>query len=389
MIFNATFVGRLLQLIGISLSIVAFLLSMIFFADFRPMKRVLLHIGFWSLYILFCMATEYMWAKNAAPDLSTPSLLYGMTIVAVITSLPEILFSYYMMYYGVERLIRKKGSLIVNVLSILAALTVCVIIVRLVTYYILGHVVYGGRMAQEAIFEPLIISRAIIFMGFASGVSVSIKSLRNQLSAKEREKDLVREKLNAELQLLRNQLHPHFLFNTLNNIYALTRKKSDLAPEAVLKLSELLSFMLYESKKETIPVSMELSFLEDYISLERIRYDKRLNISFEKEVQDPDQHIASLLLLPLVENAFKHGAGETRYDSFIRIKLKQNQGDLQFSIENSFEQTNMADNKNRIGLNNIRRQLELLYEEYHLDVNYGENVFGVNLYLNLHSYGKN
>jgi two-component system, LytTR family, sensor kinase len=353
------------------------------------MKRVLLHTGFWSLYILFCMGTEYMWARSVAPGLSTGMLLKGMILVAFTTSLPEILFSYYMMYSGFDRLIRKKGSLIMNILAILVVLTACVVLVRLVTYYMLGHVVYGGEMAQDSLFDPLILSRAIIFMGFAAGISVSIKLLRNQLLAKEREKNLLKEKLNAELQLLRNQLHPHFLFNTLNNIYALTRKKSDLAPEAVLKLSELLSFMLYESKKETIPVSTELAFLEDYISLERIRYDKRLEISFEKEIQDPGQPIAALLLLPLVENAFKHGAGETRYDSFIRIRMKQSAGEFRFSVENSFEGHKTPEDKDRIGLNNIRRQLELLYGEYCLDVSCDKNIFGVNLYLNLHSYGKN
>ncbi|MET0465226.1 MAG: GHKL domain-containing protein, partial [Chitinophagaceae bacterium] len=91
----------------------------------------------------------------------------------------------------------------------------------------------------------------------------------------------------------------------------------------------------------------------------------------------------------LVENAFKHGAGENRYDSFIRIKLKQEEGDFRFFIENSFESPKAASDQHRIGLNNIRRQLELLYKEYHLDVNCQENIFGVNLYLNLHSYGKN
>jgi len=353
------------------------------------MKRVFLHVGFWSLYILFCMATEYMWARGAAPDLSTGALLQGMIIVAVGTSIPEILFSYFMMYYGFDRLIKKKGSQIINLLIISMVFVTCVVLVRIATYYILGHLVYGGRMSQDRIFDPLIISRSIIFMGFAAGVSVSIKLLRNQLVAKEREKNLVREKLNAELQLLRNQLHPHFLFNTLNNIYALTRKKSDLAPEAVLKLSELLSFMLYESKKETIPISTELAFLEDYISLERIRYDERLNISFEKEIEDPDQPIAALLLLPLVENAFKHGAGENRYDSFIKIRLRQEQSDFSFTIENSFETPKTASDQNRIGLNNIRRQLELLYSEYNLDVNCRDNIFGVTLYLNLYSYGKN
>lgn len=346
-------------------------------------------MAFWSSYIIFCMVTEYMWAKGIMPDLGTPELLKGMVIVAVGTSIPEILFSYYMMYYGFDRVIRKKGSLAFNIISIVVVFILCVILVRVVTYYILGYVAYHGKAAQPVILDPLIISRSIIFMGFAAGMSVSIKLLRNQLTAKEREKNLIREKLSTELQLLRNQLHPHFLFNTLNNIYALTRKKSDQAPEAILKLSELLSFMLYESRRDTIPVSMEMAFLEDYISLEQIRYDKRLKISFEKDVQDPSQPIASLLLLPLVENAFKHGAGETRFDSFIRIRLKQYESDFQFSIENSFEGAKPPSAKDRIGLNNIRRQLELLYHEYHLDVNCEGSVFGVNLYLNLHSYGKN
>lgn len=323
------------------------------------------------------------------PDISSFELLKGMIIIAVSTSIPEILFSYYMMYYGFERLIRKKGSLVFNITSILTVLIFCIFLVRLITYYMLGYVVYDGKMAQPNVFDPLIISRSIIFMGFASGMAVSIKLLRNQLISKEREKNLIREKLSTEIQLLRNQLHPHFLFNTLNNIYALTRKKSDLAPEAVLKLSELLSFMLYESRKDTIPVSMEMSFLEDYIALERIRYDTRLKISFEKDVKDPSKPIASLLLLPLVENAFKHGASENRFDSFINIRLKQDKDDFRFSIENSFETTRSSNGHDQIGLNNIRRQLELLYTDYHLDVNCTENIFGVNLYLNLHSYGKN
>jgi hypothetical protein len=367
----------------------SFFVSYVFLADFRRMKRVLLHIGFWSFYIIFCMATEYMWAKGAMPDLSTFELLKGMIIVAVSTSIPEIGFSYYMMYSGFERVLWKKGSLAFNIISILVVFSACIVLVRVITHYILGHVVYDGRMAQPAVFDPLIISRSIIFMGFAAGISVSIRLLRNQLIAKEREKNLIREKLSTEIQLLRNQLHPHFLFNTLNNIYALTRKKSDLAPEAVLKLSELLSFMLYESRKDTIPVSQEMAFLEDYISLERIRYDERLKISFEKDVKDPTKPIASLLLLPLVENAFKHGASETRFDSFINIRLKQDREVFQFSIENSFETAKSMNDNQQIGLNNIRRQLELLYNDYSLDVNCYDNTFGVNLYLNLHSYGKN
>lgn len=144
--------------------------------------------------------------------------------------------------------------------------------------------------------------------------------------------------MNTELQMLRNQINPHFLFNTLNNIYALTRKKSDKAPEVVMKLSELLSFMLYKSRVDTITLQEEIRVLEDYIELERIRYNERLTVSFTKQIDDPSQRIIPLLFLPLVENAFKHGVSESRFDSFVHIDLKLKDGFLNFSIENSVEQ---------------------------------------------------
>ena len=113
-------------------------------------------------------------------------------------------------------------------------------------------------------------------IGFASGTAIIIKQVRLQLHEKEKEKNLIRQKLETELKFLRNQTHPHFLFNTLNNIYALARKKSDETPEVVMKLSKLLRFMLYESSKASIKIGDEIKILDDYIELERIRHDGRL-----------------------------------------------------------------------------------------------------------------
>ncbi len=352
------------------------------------MKRVFQHIAFWSCYILLCMLIEYLWAKAQLPDLSQAEYIKGMLIVATVTSMPEILFAYYMMYVGFDRFLKRKVPVWRSLLEIFIVLIISMALVRSVTNFVYGSLVYGGRMAEKDILDPRILPRVIIFMGFSSGLALAIKFLRDQLKAKEREKNLVREKLSTELKFLRNQLHPHFLFNTLNNIYSLTRKKSDQAPEAVMKLSELLSFILYESGKETIPIEQELHFLEDYISLEKIRYSDRLKISVQKEISDTNAQIAPLILLPLVENAFKHGISETRFDSYIRIHVFQSGDQFRFTIENSTESEKTSSSPGKIGLVNIQRQLELMYREQAIRIEHTNNLFTVNLSLNLLSYGK-
>ena len=198
----------------------------------------------------------------------------------------------------------------------------------------------------------------------------------------------MKEKLETELKFLRNQVNPHFLFNTLNNIYALTRKKSDKAPEVVMKLSELLSFMLYESGKESITLAEEIKILEDYIELERIRYNERLSVEFHKDLDDTSQAIAPLLLLPLVENAFKHGVSETRFDSFVRINMELKNAQFRFHIENTMPNGKTVNGSHNIGLNNIRRQLELMYKHHEFTVKPQPTSFCVEMNINLDSYGK-
>jgi len=212
-----------------------------------------------------------------------------------------------------------------------------------------------------------------------------IKFIRDQLASKEREKVQMKERYEAELKFLRNQTNPHFLLNTLNNIYALARKKSDDTAEVVMRLSEMLRFMLYESDGKFILLSDEIKLVENYLELEMIRYNNRLSLSFNKQVDDECYKITPLLLLPFVENAFKHGISETRFESFIYIDLSVKSGQLAFSVENTKDYS-QENNKKNIGLINAKRQLELLYKDYVLDVKENGDTFTVSLSINLNSY---
>jgi LytS/YehU family sensor histidine kinase len=195
------------------------------------------------------------------------------------------------------------------------------------------------------------------------------------------------EKQQAELNYLKSQTNPHFLFNTLNNIYSLARDKSDLAPESILRLSKILRFMLYETSGEYIAIEQELKIIVDYIALEKLRYDDSLRVNFNHDIEDMKQALPPLLLIPLVENAFKHGVSETRNQPFVDIHLSANKRQLTFLVKNSTEAfSGEGKVKENIGLSNLRRQLELLYSDYDLSVQQTESVFTATLKINLASH---
>jgi two-component system LytT family sensor kinase len=214
-----------------------------------------------------------------------------------------------------------------------------------------------------------------------------IRHIYNYTKLKQSQQQLRIEKQAAELSYLRSQTNPHFLFNTLNNIYSLARDKSDLAPESILRLSKILRFMLYETGGTYISVEQELKIITDYIALEKLRYDESLNINFSHDVEDMKQALPPLLLIPLVENAFKHGVSETRSQPFVEIHLSINNRQLTFLVKNSTEAfTGDRSVKENIGLSNLRRQLELLYKDYNLSVQQGKSDFTTTLKINLASH---
>jgi two-component system, LytTR family, sensor kinase len=221
---------------------------------------------------------------------------------------------------------------------------------------------------------------SVFFFGIIRHIYLHIK-------LKQATQQLRIEKQQAELNYLKSQTNPHFLFNTLNNIYSLARDKSDLAPESILRLSKILRYMLYEAGGAYIAIEQDLKIIGDYIELEKLRYDDSLRINFNYDIEDMKQALPPLLLMPLVENAFKHGVSETRNQPFVDVHLSVNKRQLTFMVNNSTgELPGEGALKENIGLSNLRRQLELLYTDYNLSVRQQGSVFSATLKINLASH---
>ena len=198
-----------------------------------------------------------------------------------------------------------------------------------------------------------------IFIGFCFWIYEQWRWVQNLKSGK-------RE---AELSLLRSQINPHFFFNTLNNLYALTITKSDQAPEVILKLSDMMRYTIYEGEKEAVKLLDEITYLENYIELHKIRYKKTVEITFNHSV-DTSLTVAPLMYIILLENAFKHGIETLAENAFIHIDLYEEGNFICFDIENNFDPDNQNESSG-IGLNNLIKRLSLLYKgkhEYTADV---------------------
>ena len=352
------------------------------------MKRFLLHILFWAVYLLQDSIMEFTWVMRV-PIKVSEAVRMGLSFeTSCVVAIPKILFTYFVLYFIFPRVLKYSGLTQRIGLALLTFVTLALLILshRIIKFYIVAPIIWRGNITPIPIFNIPYLLLTIMDFGFASGYAFTFKLLRMQLLGKEREKGLVQEKLQTELKFLRNQTHPHFLFNTLNNIYALARKKSERTAEMIMKLSKLLRFMLYESGKGLIAISEEIRILEDYLELQKIRFNERLRIQFHKDIDNEAECMAPLLLLPFVENAFKHGASETRFNSFIEIDLRLHQHLLSFTISNNKEEGQIK--PEQIGLSNVRRQLELMYDTYDLQVTHGDDTFTVQLTINLQSHAK-
>jgi two-component system, LytTR family, sensor kinase len=348
-------------------------------------KRWLLHVAFWIAYLIQDTALEFAWARSSMKEASDMEVLW-LSIWSDLALLPpKLILSYFLLYIVIDRGLMKNKNIWVLASWTIPAIFISVMIHRLIVLHYITTIVYKEPIGDQTLFEVRRMLSAFLDIGFAATLAVAMKLLRTYWVGREREKGLVKEKLEAELKFLRNQTNPHFLFNTLNNIYALARKKSEHTPDVVLKLSKLLRFMLYESRNDRISLADEIRMIEDYLELEKIRYNERLTIELEKNIDEPSQDIAPLLLLPFIENAFKHGASETRFDSYIRIDIRLEKGVLHFFIENTKDDTGETGVAENIGLSNVRRQLELMYDEHTLQVENKKDRFIVHLTVNLMS----
>ncbi len=223
------------------------------------------------------------------------------------------------------------------------------------------NVTFSGLFTIDLLIAYLV-TTVIVF------IYIAVILLREKEKKKVEIADFEREKRDMELFALKSQIDSHFLFNTLNNIYGLALRKSDLTPQSILYLSEILSYVIYETKNDFYPLTREVRLIRYYIELEKIRYGNSFSIDFEADEKDDDTYITPLILFTFLENSFKHGVSKTMNNPWVKIRLKSSVSEIFFEIENSIPENQDSSDKQGnkgIGLENIRRRLALLYPQMH------------------------
>jgi len=344
-------------------------------------RRVLQHIVFWLAYLaykIYLNVSSFPKSEDPASFVEIFTIVLQSQLTFLVIKIPLV----YSLFAVVTRFNSKIWGTVKTFFVSLLLLSGCTILFTLLNDLFVVPYIYelpGPAISQIGLSSILYNAFVLVFV---CGTALAIKLVRLNLQMRKKEEETARKKLAAELQFLKSQINPHFLFNTLNNIYGLARKKDDNTAEVVMKLSKLLRFMLYETSQQSINIADELKVVKDYIELEQLRYGTRLNISYLEDIDVQEQQITPLILIPFVENAFKHGLSETRFNSYITIHTILKKGRLSFSIENSKSETEEKSTE-RIGLKNVKRQLELLYPEHDLKIETSEHTFKVHLTINL------
>ncbi len=320
---------------------------------FSPRYRVLRHVMYWTFHIC-------VWA--AFWKIMGVQLSYARNLLNMLMWVPAfILFGYPLVYYAIPQLLL-KGKIVQFFLLTLAWGGVGLFID-------MGYRGYVLIPLQEAMGLKNIISRGPLAFCFlcmtTSAASPMIIKFFKLWTLKQRQWiSAQQEKITAELQLLKAQVHPHFLFNTLNNIYSFSLEQSPKTPEMILKLSSLLSYMLYDCRSEEVRLEKEIEIMKNYIDLEKERYGNSIDISWNVEGDIKDRFISPLMMLPFLENAFKHGTSEQIEKCWISVDISARDAFLRFKIANSKNEY-APYNTHGIGINNVKKRLELLYPGNH------------------------
>jgi LytS/YehU family sensor histidine kinase len=230
---------------------------------------------------------------------------------------------------------------------------------------IIGHLIHDARMFDLSTNLKVRIYDNVIPHFFLVIAGAAFKLLYDHSKMQRRLTEMAREKAEAELSFLKSQINPHFLFNSLNAVYFLIDKENPEARKALHKFSDMLRYQLYEVKGTRIPIEKELSYLRDYVDLQKLRKDENYSVEFNCSPEVKGFSIEPLLLIPFVENAFKHISHKTGSTNFVKLDMTRSNGHFRFSIENSKEGERTTESHGGIGLNNVKRRLELLYPEKH------------------------
>ena len=343
---------------------------------FSSRYRIWRHLLYWTFHVAIWAA---FWMVMGVP------LSYGRQLLNMVMWVPAFIIFGYPLVYGAIPHLLLKGRVWQFFLFVL--------LWGVVGLYIdAGYRSYVLIPAQEAMGLDNILPRGPLAFCYlcmtTSAASPMIIKFFKLWTIKQREWiQAQQEKTTAELQLLKAQVHPHFLFNTLNNIYSFSLDNSPKTPELILKLSSLLSYMLYDCKTDEVRLEKEIEIMKNYLDLEKERYGNKIEISWNVTGDTKDKFIAPLLLLPFLENAFKHGASEQIEKPWLGVDISVKNDTILYKIVNS-KNENVQESKNGIGINNVKKRLELLYQgKYELKINDEGNFYVVSLMLILSDAG--
>lgn len=287
---------------------------------------------------------------------------------------------YFNLYYLIPNYLTKKRFLTYCTLLVLSAILITPL--RIIVFYFKFA---DWPLRQAQLLDDQYYYFLISF--FIAGSSTIFKIIGDWARQLREQQELQTQTMQSELRFLKSQINPHFLFNTLNNLYALTLKKDDKAPEIVIKLSEMMRYMLYECNERRVLLQKEVNYIRNYLDLEKLRQGKNVDISFSVEGEAGEQQIAPLMFIPFLENSFKHGLNNHISKGFVNIKMKIKNREVDFFIENSKPDTPPVQSPRRsggIGLVNVKRRLDLLYpRQYELQIDDTPKSYAVTLKLDL------
>jgi len=333
-----------------------------------------MHALFWALFLALPFLLRPV-AENNTPQADEKP--FGMYYLHFLKNFLWIALFYFNAYFLIPALFyqKKYGRYIIALLSSL-------LFVWLADRFMFTLFIEGFEYkVRNFLFFNLPV---FIFIVLAS---TAFRTIRDRIIEDSEKQEQQTENLKTELSFLRSQVSPHFMFNILNNMVALARKKSDILEPSLIKLSSLLRYMLYETDEDKVLLDKEVEYLQSYIDLQRLRFGKNMQINTQLQQTDIAYTIEPMLLIPFVENAFKHGVGLIE-NAQIDIDLKVEKDQLYFSVRNKYNDTNVNEQKDKtsgIGLANVKRRLNLLYHKDHLlNIDKKDGWFTVSLQLKLH-----
>lgn len=331
------------------------------------------HVLFWAIVTLILSIIESIDSRFGFWFIITNEILNVLFFALVV---------YFNLLYLIPQYLAQKRFLTYS-----AWLVFSVVIITPLKMFVFHLKFMGHPELQSGLMDDELSFFIVTFL--VAVVSTVYKIMTDWVTYLRDKQELETQTMQSELRFLKSQINPHFLFNTLNNLYALTLKKSDQAPEIVIKLSEMMRYMLYDCNEKRVPLSKEVAYLHNYLDLERLRQGPDAQINFEVIGPIGEQRIAPLLFIPFMENSFKHGLNHhISQGGFVNIRLEIKGDCVHFHIENSKpEKVPLTDPNRRsggIGLVNVHRRLNLMYSnKYDLKIANTPKLYAVDLKIEL------